>query len=105
MSQTTTSARSKTTTLVGDQSLDVAELEEIRLENVIAKDEIEMAKLLKAAESQGFFYVTFNDDLSEKVSRYLQTSYQTSHEYFGKPLEEKMKEFREDMVHGCVNPQ
>ncbi|KAF4767935.1 hypothetical protein N7455_000254 [Penicillium solitum] len=100
MSQTTTSARSKTTMLVGDRSLDVAELDEIRLENVIAKDELEMAKLLKAAESQGFFYVTFNDDLSEKISRYLQTSYQTSHEYFARPLEEKMKEFREDMVHG-----
>lgn len=90
--------------LVGDQSLDIAELEEIRLENFMAKDEVEMAKVLKAAESQGFFYVTFNDDLSEKISRYLQTSYQTSHEYFAKPLEEKMEEFREDMVHGFVSP-
>ncbi|KAJ5509611.1 hypothetical protein N7527_011754 [Penicillium freii] len=100
MSQTTTSARSKTTMLVGDQSLDVAELEEIRLENVIAKDELEMAKLLKAAESQGFFYLTFNDDLSEKITRYLQTSYQTSHEYFAQPLEEKMNAFQESVVHG-----
>lgn len=89
--------------LVGDQSLDVAELEEIRLESVIAKDQLEMAKVLKAAESQGFFYVTFNDDLSEKVSRALQTSYRTSHEYFAKPLEEKMKAFQEDVIQGCVN--
>ncbi|KAJ5920247.1 hypothetical protein N7516_011105 [Penicillium verrucosum] len=100
MSQTTTSAHSKTTMLVGDQSLDVAELEEIRLESVIAKDQLEMAKVLKAAESQGFFYVTFNDDLSEKVSRALQTSYRTSHEYFAKPLEEKMKAFQEDVIQG-----
>lgn len=90
--------------LVGDQSLDVAELEEIRLERVIAKDQLEMAKLLKAAESQGFFYLTFNDDLSEKIARYIQNSYQCSHEYFAKPLEEKMKEFREGVVHGYVNP-
>jgi hypothetical protein len=89
--------------LVGDQSLDVAELEEIRFESVIAKDQLEMAKVLKAAESQGFFYLTFNDDLSEKISKYVQTSYQSSHEYFAKPLEEKMKAFREGVVHGYVN--
>lgn len=100
MSQTTTASRLKTTMVVGDQSLDVAQLEEIRLENIIAKDQLEMAKLLKAAESQGFFYVTFNAELSRKISSHLQTCYLNQHEYFAKPLEEKMKAFREDAIHG-----
>lgn len=104
MSQTTTSAHSKTTMLVGGQSLNVAELEEIRLERVIAKEQPEMVKLLKAAESQGFFYVTFNDDLSEKIGSYLRTCYLNSHEYFAKPSEEKMKAFREGAIEGYVNP-
>jgi isopenicillin N synthase-like dioxygenase len=90
--------------IVGGQSLDVAELEVIRLERVVAKDPLEMAKVLKAAESQGFFYVTFNDDLSETISSYLQACYLSSHEYFSKPLEEKMKAFREGVIHGYVNP-
>lgn len=89
--------------IVGDQSLDVAELEVIRLERVLAKDQLEMAKLLKAAESQGFFYVTFNDDLSEKISSHIQSCYLSSQEYFAKPLEEKMKAFREGVIHGYVN--
>jgi isopenicillin N synthase-like dioxygenase len=95
-----TSAPVKTTIIVGNQSLDVAELDEIKLERLIAKDEVETAKLMKAAESQGFFYVTFNDSLSEKVSSYLRTCYMRSHEFFSQASEEKMKEFREDMTHG-----
>ncbi|KAJ5387066.1 hypothetical protein N7509_009607 [Penicillium cosmopolitanum] len=100
MSQTMTSTPVKTTMIVGNQSLDVAELDEIRLERLIAKDEEETAKLMKAAESRGFFYITFNDSLSEKVSSHLRTCYLNSHEFFSKASDEKMKEFREDMTHG-----
>lgn len=89
--------------IVDGQSLDVAELEAIRLEKIIAKDQSETTKLLRAAESQGFFYVTFDDELSEKISSYLQTSYRDQHEYFSKPAEEKMKSFREDVIYGYVN--
>lgn len=103
MSHTMTSARSKTTMTVGDRSLDVADLEVIKLERLAAKDPVEMAKLLKAAEFQGFFYVTFNDDLSGKISGYLRTCYLNSHEYFAKPLDEKMKAFREGVNYGYVS--
>jgi isopenicillin N synthase-like dioxygenase len=82
--------------------LDVADLEVIKLERLITQDPVETAKLLKAAESQGFFYLTFNDDLSEKVSSHLQTCYLKSHEYFSKPLDEKMKDFRESVDRGYV---
>ncbi|KAK2766745.1 hypothetical protein FQN54_006059 [Arachnomyces sp. PD_36] len=100
MSNTMTSTRSKTTMIVGDRSLDVADLEVIKLESLAAKDPAEMAKLLTAAESQGFFYVTFNDDTSAKISEYLRISYLNSHEYFSKPLDEKMKAFREGVDYG-----
>lgn len=90
--------------VVGDQSLDVAELEEIRLEKIIAKDELETAKLVKASESDGFFYLTFPDDLSERVSAYLKANYLLQHEYFSKPFDEKMKTFQENAVHGYVTP-
>ncbi|GIK05075.1 hypothetical protein Aspvir_009174 [Aspergillus viridinutans] len=90
----------KSPRMVGDRSLDVANLEVIKLESLTAKDPVEMAKLLKAAESEGFFYITFNDDLSKKISGYLRTCYLNSHEYFAKPLGEKMKAFREGVCHG-----
>lgn len=100
MSQTVTSTGLKTTMLVRGQSLDVADLEKIKLESLIAKDKVEMARLMKAAESHGFFYVSFDKDLSDKISSHLQTSYQNSHEYFAKPVDEKMKDFRDDLTHG-----
>ncbi|CAG7995444.1 unnamed protein product [Penicillium nalgiovense] len=100
MSQTMVSAPSKTTMIVGDRSLDVATLEVIKLESLVANDSVEVTKLLKAAESQGFFYVTCNNDLSEKISGYLRTGYLNSHEYFAKSLDEKMKAFREDVNDG-----
>ncbi|KAJ5466323.1 hypothetical protein N7530_010110 [Penicillium desertorum] len=100
MSQTMVSARSKTTMIVGDRSLDVAVLEVIKLESLIANDPVETTKLLEAAKSQGFFYVTCDNDLSQKISDYLRTCYLNSHEFFAKPLDEKMKAFREGMNDG-----
>ncbi|KAJ5643394.1 uncharacterized protein N7484_005901 [Penicillium longicatenatum] len=100
MSQTMTAPLSKTTRIVGERSLDIADLEIIKLERLAAKDPAETAKLLKAAETEGFFYLTFDDELAAKISSYLQICYQDSHEYFAKPEEEKMKAFREDVDRG-----
>ncbi|KAJ5787327.1 hypothetical protein N7457_002317 [Penicillium paradoxum] len=100
MSQTMTVPVSKSTRIVGDRSLDVAELEVINFERITAKDPVEMAKLLKAAESPGFFFFSFDDDLSGKISEYIRTCYLNCNEYFAKPLDEKMKEFREDVDRG-----
>ncbi|RAO65556.1 uncharacterized protein BHQ10_001568 [Talaromyces amestolkiae] len=100
MAHRTTSARSKSTVIVGERSLDVADLEVIELEGLTAKDPAEIAKLLKAAESQGFFYVSFDNSLSKKISEFLRISYLNSHEFFSKPLDEKMKAFREDVNYG-----
>lgn len=97
-----TSTRFKTTMIVEDMSLDVADLEVINLESLTAKDPDEMARLLMAAELQGFFYLNFNHVLSEKISEYLQTCYLNCQEYFTKPLDEKMKGFREGMNYGYV---
>lgn len=98
-----TSTREKTTMIVRDQSLDVADLDVIKLERLIAKDPAESAKLLKAAESEGFFYVSFDNDLSAKISSYLRTCYESSHEFFSKPLDEKMKAFHEGVDYGYVS--
>ncbi|KAJ5171767.1 hypothetical protein N7492_004360 [Penicillium capsulatum] len=95
MAQTTV-ASSKTTMTVRGQSLEVAELEVVRLEKLAAKDPVEMKKLLKAAEFDGYFYITFDDELSKKVASYIETSYSNSRDFFARPLEEKMKEFREN---------
>ncbi|KAF3406309.1 Oxidoreductase vrtI [Talaromyces pinophilus] len=100
MATRTTSAHPKSTMVVGERSLDVAELEVIKLESLTAKDPAETAKLLTAAESQGFFYVSFDDSLSEKISEFLRMCYLNSHEFFTKPLDEKMKAFREDVNYG-----
>jgi isopenicillin N synthase-like dioxygenase len=89
--------------IVGDRSLDVAVLEVIKLESLIANDPVETTKLLEAAKSQGFFYVTCDNDLSQKISDYLRTCYLNSHEFFAKPLDEKMKAFREGMNDGYVS--
>ncbi|KAJ5539542.1 hypothetical protein N7513_007874 [Penicillium frequentans] len=100
MSQTMTAPLSRTTRVVGERSLDIADLEIIKLESLAVKDPVETAKLLKAAETEGFFYLTFNDELSTKITSYLQTCCQDSHEYFAKPHDEKMKAFREDVDRG-----
>ena len=105
MSQTVTSTRSHLTTIVGDRSLDVADLDIIQLERLIATDPVETAKLLNAAQSQGFFYVAFNDDLSAKIAGHLQTCYRNSHEFFRKPLDVKMKAFRDGVDNGYVSLQ
>lgn len=102
MAHRTTSARSKSTVIVGERSLDVADLEVIELEGLTAKDPAEIAKLLEAAESQGFFYLSFDNSLSKKISEFLRISYLNSHEFFSKPLDEKMKAFREDVNYGYV---
>jgi len=83
--------------------LDVADLEVISLERLTSKDPAETAKLLAAAESQGFFYISFDSSLSGKISEYLRTCYLNSHEFFSKPSDEKMKEFREDVEYGYVS--
>lgn len=97
-----TLARSKSTVIVGDRSLDVADLEVIKLGGLTAKDPAEIAKLLIAAESQGFFYLSFDSGLSGKISEFLRISYLNSDEFFTKPLDEKMKAFREDFNYGYV---
>jgi hypothetical protein len=88
--------------IVGDQSLNVANLEVIKFEKIAAKDPVETLKLLKAAESSGFFFFSFNDPLEGKISDHLRTSYLSSHHYFAKPLDEKMKDFRADVDRGYV---
>lgn len=100
MSQTLTSVRSKNTVVVGDQSLNVAHLDVLNFEKLVANDPVETARLLKAGESEGFFYVNFDKELSEKVSGYLKTCYRNSHEYFSKSSDEKMKDFREGVDNG-----
>lgn len=95
MSQTMTLPVSRSTILLGDQSLDVADLEVIDFEKIVGKDPVETAKLLKAAESTGFFFFTFSGSFSENLADYLRTAYQNCHGYFTKDLDEKMKDFRE----------
>jgi len=48
-----------TTMIVDDKKIDVAPLETISLARLVAKESGEIAKLLRAAELSGFFYIDF----------------------------------------------
>ena len=102
MSLATACPVSKITRMVGGQSLEVAELEIIELESLAIREPGAIARLLKATQSPGFFYLAFDDELSGKISGYLRTFYQDCNEYFAQSLGEKITAYKEGVDRGYV---
>lgn len=99
MSQVTTSSTHITTKVLGDQPISLANLSVLDADKLAANDPSERAKLMKAAQSLGFFYLSVGS-ASEHVRKGLQTSYEACNEYFKLPADEKMKFFRANVDRG-----
>lgn len=89
------------TATVGGRQIDLAPLETINYARLLAKEAGEIEKLLKAAQSPGFFYVDLRGDSSvEVILGDVRDMYAISEQYFDQPYEAKMKHYREGQDRG-----
>lgn len=86
---------SPTTTIRG-KKIDVAPLETIDYARLVNQEPSEAQKLLRAAQSPGFFYLDLrNNPSTKKMLRDLSDVYSLSEQYFDQPHEVKMKDYRQ----------
>lgn len=83
------------TEAVGQQSLAIADLSVINFSKLVENDQLAIETLLNAAQSFGFFYLSFDDPMSEDIANHLSVLYKACEVYFGLPHHEKMKSFRQ----------
>jgi isopenicillin N synthase-like dioxygenase len=84
-------------TLENGKQIDVAFLDTVDLERLEAGHPAEVDKLLKAAQSPGFFYLDLrNGSASKQLLQDLPEVYSISEKYFDQSQELKMKDFRAD---------
>lgn len=87
--------------VVGDTEVDIAPLEVISFKKLLEKDEQEVLKLYKAAQSPGFFHLDVRD--SEQYVADLLQMYDITEKYFCEPEEVKMRDFvKDDEFRGWV---
>jgi len=88
--------------VVGNIEIDIAPLVVVSLKCLFEKDEDELLKLYKAAESPGFFYLDVRD--SEQYVADIQRMYAITERYFSEPEVVKMRDFvKDDEFRGWVN--
>ena len=90
------------TTSINGQNFDTARLETVSLNRLKAGDHDEAQRLLKAAQSPGFFYLDLQDEQGGKYLDDLQTLYQLGKSYFHQPESLKMGDFRDGEEKGYV---
>ncbi|OCK95263.1 uncharacterized protein K441DRAFT_717187 [Cenococcum geophilum 1.58] len=84
-----------TIAIVDDNQIDVVPLETIDFARLVAKESREIAKLLRAAESSGFFYLDFRNDSTKHLLEDLPEVYVLSERYFDQSHEVEMMDYRE----------
>jgi len=84
-----------------DGTVHIAPLVTIDLQGLIARDSTEIAKLLKACQTHGFFYLDLQtSDAGRQILKDEQGVYRFMEDYFARPLEEKMKDDRDHPTYG-----
>lgn len=84
------------TTTIHGTKIDVAPLQTIDLARLATRESGEVQKLLRAAQSPGFFYLDLRNDLSTKeLLLDLPAVYAISEKYFEQPHEVKMNDYRQ----------
>ena len=83
------------TTVIHNTKIDVASLETVDFARLAASEPDEVAKLLQAATSPGFFYLDLhNEPSARKLLDDLPLVYEVAERYFDQPRETKMEDFR-----------
>jgi isopenicillin N synthase-like dioxygenase len=86
--------------MVDDSEVDTVRLETISYARLLAQEPLETARLLKAAESPGFFYLDLKDGSTSQMLADVQDIYPLTEQYFDQPQELKMEHYREDQDRG-----
>ena len=85
------------TTMISGTKVDVAPLETIDLARLTAREPGEAQKLLRAAQSPGFFYLDLRrDPIAKGLLQDLPDVYFATEKYFDQPHEVKMKDYRQN---------
>jgi hypothetical protein len=74
----------------------LADLAVISYEKLLKKDPAESSKLLTACVEWGFFYLDLSSLTAENYRNLVSAMNSISQEYFSRPLEEKMKDTKEE---------
>jgi isopenicillin N synthase-like dioxygenase len=75
----------------------VAELTVVSYEKLLRKDAAEADLLLSACAECGFFYLDLRGDETKRYLGLKNTLFGLSREYFARPLEEKLKDTRDEI--------
>jgi isopenicillin N synthase-like dioxygenase len=90
------------TAMVNGAKIDIAPLEVVDFARLASKEPAEVEKLLKAAESPGFFYLDLQSGSTRKYLANVQDMYAMADKYFDQPHHVKMKDYRESEDRGYV---
>ena len=74
----------------------IADLIVISYEKLLRKDSTEAALLLSACADSGFFYLDFGGSKGDNYRKTVDELFSVSQEYFVKPIEEKLKDMRDE---------
>lgn len=76
----------------------VANIAVVNFEKLLAKDASEVDKLFTACADWGFFYLDLEGDHTKEYLENVSGLFSAAKEYFGQPLEEKLKDTRKDIA-------
>lgn len=76
----------------------VANIAVINFERLLSKDAAEVSKLFTACADWGFFYLDLEGERTKEYLENVDSLFSAAKEYFGKPLEEKIKDTRKDIA-------
>ncbi len=88
--------------MYGDQKVNVAPLATVNYARLEANEPDEVAKLLEAAKSSGFFYLDLQNGPAQQLLADVPELYAMSQHYFDQPQEVKMKDLIDHDYRGCV---
>lgn len=91
-------------TTIGDHKIQTAQLETVAYSALKAGEQAEAQKLLKSAQSPGFFYLDLHNEQNGNYLDSLKKLYKLGKSYFDQPESVKMADFQDGEEKGSVVP-
>ena len=89
-------------TIIDGENIALAPLETVSFKSLEAGEPAEAEKLLRAAQSPGFFYLNLEDEAEERCVEMVKLLYKIVQYYFDRPQEAKMVDFFANAEKGSV---
>lgn len=90
------------TAMANGTLVEIAPLEVIDFVRLASQEPAEVEKLLKSAQTPGFFYLDLQSNSTRKYLADLQTMYAVTEKYFDQPHEVKVEDYRVLQERGWV---